>query len=313
MRLVTKAILASCLIIFSITSAAVTLILTSRPATQPLVQNPPAANTTYSSFETSMDNWTANGTDLTDPPITWWITPTSNQSYDGNRSLELYLNNLNDAGKIWIQRAIQALPNTQYYITVTYQLGTTDYGMNPFTIITGVTPQPPQNTTLTYQDTTDNGQDNGTLTWLTKSYDFVTTTTDTGLLYPAIGVWGTWETNRTYYLDDVTVTLLKIEPAATYPVIAGNWTATFYDVNGNATQVENATITQTRDHVKILLESGENISGILIPNVLAHPSEPADYIIWVSSAYSRGITIYITNADTLTASTSDGGILFTRP
>jgi len=313
MRIVTKIIPASCVVVFSLTAAGIAFIYISGPATQPIVQNHSPGNATRSSFEDSMDNWTVNGTDLSDPPIHWSITRTTEQAADGNTSLKLTLDNVNGAGKIWIQRALPAQPDTQYYITVSYQLASSDYGTTVFTIITGVTAEPPLTAGLTYPETTDNQHNTSDLVWLPKSDEFVTTTGDTGLLYTSIGVWGTNEANRTYYLDDVTVTLRKIEPTAAYPVIAGNWTATFYDVDGNATQVENATITQTRDHVEILLESGENISGILIPNVLAHPTEPADFVIWVSGTYGQGIAIYVTNADTLTVSTSYGGILFTRP
>ena len=153
-----------------------------------------------------MDNWTANGTDLLDPPVHWWINRTTTQAMDGTTSLQLQLDNLNDAGKIWIQRAFHVDPTSQYYISVSYQFGTSDYGMNLFRIITSVTAEPPASAGLIYQDETGNGVNTTNLIWFPKSYDFVATSSATGTLYISIGVWGTWETSRTYYLDDVNVT-----------------------------------------------------------------------------------------------------------
>ena len=100
-----------------------------------------------------MDNWTTNGTDLSDPQDSWWINRTTKQSYDGPTSLELTLDNLNDAGKIWIQRPFHVDPSTQYLVTVSYQFGTSDYGMNLFRIITAVTTEPPTKQTSPPQTT----------------------------------------------------------------------------------------------------------------------------------------------------------------
>ncbi len=54
------------------------------------------------SFESGFDGFTADGTDLDDPPIEWSIERTDEQADEGAWSVQLDLDNLNDAGKIWI-------------------------------------------------------------------------------------------------------------------------------------------------------------------------------------------------------------------
>jgi hypothetical protein len=316
MRYVTKAILASFIIVLTLTAAGIAIIYTQKPTQPPTDNNnneqPPATNTTFSSFEDNMDNWTANGTDLLDPPIVWHINRTTHQSYSGNASIELFLSNMNDAGKIWIQKSLQADPNTQYFVTVTYQLGTSDYGLTTFTIITGVDNQPPLKAGLTFQDSTDDMQDNGNLTWLTKSYDFVTTTNDTGLLYASIGVWGTFETNRTYYIDDVTITFTKIEQSHNVPGVGGNWTMQTFPRGSNETQTENVTITQ-RTTITIHFESGENTTGIIIPtNVLPAPAQATNFVIWGCSIHGIKTPIYIVDDTMLIAYPLYGTVAFSR-
>ena len=62
-----------------------------------------------------------------------------------------------------------------------------------------------------------------------KTDRFVATSSPSGALYVSIGIWGTWETSRTYYLDDVTVTFQNIPAVTDYPDLTGNWTMDTYD------------------------------------------------------------------------------------
>ena len=63
---------------------------------------------------------------------------------------------------------------------------------------------------LTYQDDTGNGESRGFgYKWLEKTYDFDITSGPDGLLYIDIGVWGTWETYRAYYIDHLQVTITE--------------------------------------------------------------------------------------------------------
>jgi hypothetical protein len=63
---------------------------------------------------------------------------------------------------------------------------------------------------LTYQDHTGNGeQHDAGYEWLEKSYDFHVVSGPEGTLYLDIGIWGTWETARTYYVDNIRITITE--------------------------------------------------------------------------------------------------------
>jgi hypothetical protein len=161
-----------------------------------------------SSFEEGLDGFVADGTDLDDPPIEWSIERTDERADDGEWSVRLELENLNDAGKIWIERPFDLEPGRAYDVAVSYAFATADFGdINSWTIVAGVTPEDPEvRDDLTFQGSTANGEDQDVgFVWLEKSHAFTATASPSGELWLALGVWGTSEFLRTYYLDDVEV------------------------------------------------------------------------------------------------------------
>jgi len=144
--------------------------------------------------------------ELGDTLIDWSIERTDEIVYDGSSALKFYLENYNDAGKIWIERGITVKPDQAYKVSLTYAFASADFGFaNLWTIITGVVLEPPETRDdLVYQGHTGNGSDTDIgFRWLVKRYDFDVTSNSDGTLYVIIGVWGTWETPRTYYVDFV--------------------------------------------------------------------------------------------------------------
>ncbi|KXB06701.1 hypothetical protein AKJ51_03095 [candidate division MSBL1 archaeon SCGC-AAA382A20] len=179
--------------------------------TQIKKSKPPMKKERYHfSFEKGMDNWKVNGTDLDNPPVEWDITRTKEMATDGSASLKFYLANVNDAGKIWIERTFELDPSKVYDIRVSYDFASADFGdLNLWRIITGVSPEPPlsdQKTPLVFQGNTGNraNSDIG-FKWLEKSYKFKTQTDAEGKIYVNIGIWGTWETTRKYYFDNILI------------------------------------------------------------------------------------------------------------
>jgi hypothetical protein len=164
----------------------------------------------FSSFEEGMEGWEARGMDLelADSTIDWSITRSQENVKNGSSSLRFYLENWNDMGKIWIERSFAVKPNTRYMVKVSYAFASADWGdANLFRIITGVLKEPPKSRDeLVYQGDTGNGAKSevGYL-WLEKDYSFSVESDATGKLYVVVGVWGVWETPRTYYLDDLKV------------------------------------------------------------------------------------------------------------
>jgi hypothetical protein len=157
-----------------------------------------------------MQGWEAKALDLelANSTIDWSITRSQEKANDGSTSLRFYLANLNDMGKIWIERGFALKPNTQYQVNITYAFASMDWGdLNFFRIITGVLQEPTKSRDeLVYQGDTGNGasSDVGYL-WLRKNYSFSVESDTSGKLYVTIGVWGTWEVPRTYYLDNLEI------------------------------------------------------------------------------------------------------------
>ena len=175
--------------------------------TEPFIQQ------TYANgFESSFD-WSADGTDLDEPPVVWSVERSNEFSETGDWSVELELENLNDAGKIWMERPFQLQPGADYDIEIAFDFASADFGdVNLWTIIAGAsTVEPETRENLTFRESTGNGSpvDAG-LVWLPKRYALTATAqAESGLLHMALGVWGTSEFSRTYYIDDVEIVFTR--------------------------------------------------------------------------------------------------------
>lgn len=91
--------------------------------------------------------------------------------------LKLYLNNLNDAGKIRIEKTCSVQQSRNYQVKVTYSFATQDWGdVNSWTIITGALPEHPQVTqdlSPAFQGDSSSGSTAPTeFVWLDKSYTY---------------------------------------------------------------------------------------------------------------------------------------------
>jgi len=167
---------------------------------------PPDSQYHVFSFERDMEGWIATGTDLDDPPVGWSIERSQDIASDGKASVRLYLNNMNDAGKIWIEQAFDVRPDCLYDVHVAYDLASADWSdVNLWTIITGVVPESSKAELIYQGDTGNNAKPEDGFVWLLKSFSFTVNSGPEGKLNVMIGIWGTWETARTYYLDDLSI------------------------------------------------------------------------------------------------------------
>jgi hypothetical protein len=133
----------------------------------------------------------------------------------GTGSAKLKVNNLTDAAKIWMEQPLDLDPNSSYEVEIEFDFGTADAGdFNHWTIIAGVLGSDPEvadDLTDIYRgDTAANADTVPGHIWLEKSYTQTLTTGADGKAWLTLGVWGTWETERTYYIDAVKVTATKL-------------------------------------------------------------------------------------------------------
>lgn len=176
----------------------------------------PAGPTDTITFETSFEDdaagFVGDGTDLGNPPVTWSVGRTTSEAALGDASMRLTLDNVNDQAKIWIEREILDLaPNTTYVVDVTFDFGSSDWGtVNLWTLFVDLDATSPEvwaDFADAFTDDTGNGatDDVGVL-FEEKRVSVPAVTNDEGTLHLAIGVWGTFETVRDYYIDDLQVT-----------------------------------------------------------------------------------------------------------
>ena len=165
------------------------------------------------SFENDTQGWTDRAMDIDNPPVEWNIQRAIDMARDGTASMKFYLANYNDKGKIWMERAFEVDSSANYRVDVRYQFATSDFGQaNLWRIITGVQSHPVTSVDdLTMRDDTGNGanSDAGYL-WTGKQYTVDRRSSAGGKIYVSIGVWGTWETPRTYYVDFVYIAFFKL-------------------------------------------------------------------------------------------------------
>jgi hypothetical protein len=164
------------------------------------------------SFETGMEEWYARGIDLGDPPITWEVARTTERADTGTYSVRLTLDNLNDQGKIWIERRYEVAPDQEYEVSLTLALASTDYGtINLWRVLAGATPEQPVDASqlMSSKDTGNGSATDVGFQWTEKTVTMRTRSDEDGEIFVYAGIWGTSEFLRSYALDDVRVTFLR--------------------------------------------------------------------------------------------------------
>ena len=155
----------------------------------------------FYSFENDMEGWTANATDAA--PADWSISPSTDLWDDGVTSLKIDLNNMSGKGKVWIARAFAVEPGSKYRVSLDYSWGGR---FREYRIIAGVFRSPPvtaDNLSLAFQDDLPNELPR----WIHRSNEFTIKSKKSSTVYVVIGVEGTAQTHREYFIDSVCVTL----------------------------------------------------------------------------------------------------------
>ncbi len=155
----------------------------------------------FYSFENDMEGWTANATDVR--PADWSIAPSTDLWDDGAKSLKLDLNNISGKGKVWIARAFAVEPGSKYRVSLDYSWGGR---FREYRIIAGVFRTPP----LTANDLSSAYQDDLPAElprWIHRINEFTIKSKKSSTVYVVIGVIGTEQTDREYFIDSVCVTL----------------------------------------------------------------------------------------------------------
>ena len=174
---------------------------------------------TFSGFEgADLDGWTPRAVDVNDPPVPWSVTRSTERPFEGLGSARFDVNNVNDAAKVWLERAFDVTPGLRYDVTVSYPFATADLPIGAWQIITFARDDAPQTANdLNFIGDTYKGDDGGGYRWLSKSYATEVCTGD-GRLHVGVGVWGTFETPNLYYVDNLRVQVTEVPAPAAAPL-----------------------------------------------------------------------------------------------
>lgn len=171
---------------------------------------------TYS-FESGMDEWRTRALDVTmnlpDTTITipWHILQSNARASRGTKSLEFYFQNSTDAAKIWIERTFIVTSGKPYTVTVTYDFASADGGaVGGQTLVTRITAVSPDSSSQIIAGAIGGTYNGGGFEyrWIKKRVDSEIVPTSPGQIYVVIGVWGTFEIESTYYIDNVQVQIV---------------------------------------------------------------------------------------------------------
>lgn len=168
---------------------------------------PPDETLFETGFESDLAGFVPDGADLDDPPVAWSIERSDERAESGAWSVRMRLDNLNDAGKIWLERSFEVEPGDQV-VRIAFDFASADFGdVNLWRIVAGASGSDPETRDdLTFQDDTGNGaaSDVGFL-WSRKEYLLAATAGLDGRIHVFLGIWGTSEFSRDYFVDDVEI------------------------------------------------------------------------------------------------------------
>lgn len=163
---------------------------------------PPRQQSAFFSFEGSLQSWEPHGLDLLAGAAeeNWSIKSDPGASYDGPSSARFFLDNVNGAGKIWLERTFTLSPPGRYTAHVDFAVRGAKDAVAADQLIAGILPEPPRNADALQKALRGPGIAGST--WATRSYDLEL---DGGAATVVLGISGAAPGKVLYYLDAVTV------------------------------------------------------------------------------------------------------------
>ncbi len=171
-------------------------------------QQPQSQVLTYD-FEGDFDYWTADSHLPLDPNnpgelVDWKIELAGNVSFSGNKSVLLYIDGTQDDGTVWFERKLTLEPNTQKNVNVSFQFWSQSESFNTLAVVVGYAGSEDPEVEEDFQILGSANQAEG---WKTYNLNQQLQTGDSGDIYVALGFSVRWETDLTYFIDDVKITV----------------------------------------------------------------------------------------------------------
>ncbi len=160
-------------------------------------------------FEQGLDDWVKNADLPPDPNnpghlVAWNISRATSLSFSGQYSLELFIDGRADDGTIWIERKIPTRSNSRIHLSVSFEFYS---DQESFNIIAGVCAYIGISTPTLEEDFVVLGYANEVAGWKRYAHEKTLDTGSVGEVWVALGITVLWETEMTYNIDDLKITV----------------------------------------------------------------------------------------------------------
>jgi hypothetical protein len=161
------------------------------------------------SFEEGFANWEADADVPPDPnnpgyPVAWNVSRVASLAHSGQYSVELYIDGRQDDGTVWIEKKISVESNSQIQVKVSFEFYSEQESLNT---IAGVCVYAGISNPEVEGDFAVLGPANEVAGWKRYIYTTTVNTGPSGEVWVAVGITVRWETEMTYNIDDVKVTI----------------------------------------------------------------------------------------------------------
>jgi hypothetical protein len=159
------------------------------------------------SFENGLDAWAMGWYLPEDPnnpgqPVAWSIEQANGPASDGQYSARFFLDGRQDDGTIWLVRDFDVTPGNPYQVILQFDLWSESESANALAMVAGYAGgKEPDEEADFHADMAANL----IAGWKTYTFILDTTATSNGLIRVAYGISAVWETEMTYYIDDVRI------------------------------------------------------------------------------------------------------------
>ncbi len=160
-------------------------------------------------FEENFGGWIGDADVPPDPNnpgslVDWNVSRVTSPVKSGQYSVELYIDGRQDDGTVWIERKLSVKTNSKIQVTVSFDFYSESESFN---VIAGVVGFAGTSNPEVEADFTVLGQANEVSGWKRYTHTATVNTGSSGEVWVAVGISVRWETEMTYNLDDVKVTI----------------------------------------------------------------------------------------------------------
>ena len=160
-------------------------------------------------FEDDSGGWIGDADVPPDPNnpgslVDWNVSRVTSPVKSGQYSVELYIDGRQDDGTVWIEKALSVRKNAQIQVKVSFDFYSESESFNVIADVVGFagTSNPEVEADFTVL-----GQANEVSGWKRYTHTATLNTGSSGEVWVAVGISVRWETEMTYNLDDVKVTI----------------------------------------------------------------------------------------------------------